>query len=397
MTALAPPPSAPTAPSADAPQLQLRPQPDGSLTLVLSGRWRLQAELPELQAAQAALAQARGVLRLQAEQLSGWDGSAPATLWGLMQAARAQGLAVDDGALPPDLRGVLALAQPRQATAAPAPAPAAASPASAWHLRLFTRVGHIAWQPLVNLRDTLAFVGDFLVALIALARGRARMRGFDLTFQVDQTGPRSLGIVSLISFLVGLILAYMGAAQLQRFGAQIYIADLVTIGMVREIAALMTAIILAGRVGAAFAAQLGTMQANEEIDALQAMGLPPMEHLVLPRVLALTLVAPLLTAYAGAVGVAAGAVVATLVFDITPREYLHQSLDALTLTHAAVGLFKGTVYAALVGLAGCRQGLHAGRSAQAVGDATTQAVVQAIVWIVVAASAITVAFQRVDI
>jgi phospholipid/cholesterol/gamma-HCH transport system permease protein len=189
----------------------------------------------------------------------------------------------------------------------------------------------------------------------------------------------------------------MGADQLRRFGAQIYIADLVTIGVVREVAALMTAVILAGRVGAAFAAQLATMQLNEEIDALRAMGLPPVEHLVLPRVIAITMVAPLLTAYAAGVGCLAGLVVSVSVFGLTPLEYIHQSVESLTAAHALVGLFKGTVYALLVGLAGCRQGLHAGRSAQAVGEATTRAVVQAIVWVVVAASALTMVFQRLDI
>ncbi|HSW04603.1 MlaE family ABC transporter permease [Aquabacterium sp.] len=246
-------------------------------------------------------------------------------------------------------------------------------------------------------RRTLGFVGDVLLALGRLLRGRSMMQRSDLAWQIEQTGPRSLPIVTLTCFLVGLILAYMGAAQLQRFGAQIYIADLVTVGVVREIAALMTGVILSGRIGAAFAAQLGSMQANEEIDALQAMGITPMDYLVLPRLLAMVLVAPLLTAYAALVGMFAGLLVAVGIFGVQPVEYLHKSLDALTLTHLNIGLLKGTVYAALVALAGCRQGLFAGRSAQAVGEATTAAVVQALVWIVVAASALTIAFQRLDL
>ena len=189
----------------------------------------------------------------------------------------------------------------------------------------------------------------------------------------------------------------MGAAQLQRFGAQIYIADLVTVGVVREIAALMTGIILSGRVGAAFAAQLGSMQANEEIDALRTLGIVPIENLVLPRLIAMVIVAPMLTAYAALVGCLAGLLVAVGIYGVVPLEYLHQSWEAISLTHIGVGLLKGTVYAGLVALAGCRQGLFAGRSAQAVGDATTAAVVQSIVWIVVAASALTIAFQRLDI
>ena len=207
---------------------------------------------------------------------------------------------------------------------------------------------------------------------------------------------RSVGIVALVSGLVGVILAYMGAVQLQRVGAQSYMADLVTIGVVREVGALMTGVILSGRVGAAYAAQLGSMQANEEVDALRALGIDPIDHLVLPRMLALLLMAPLLTAFAAVTAILCGGLVALVVFGVPPMEYLYKSSQALTLPHVWIGLSKGTVYCVLVALAGCRQGLNAGRSAQAVGAAVTSSVVQAIVWIVVAASAMTIAFQRLD-
>ncbi|HEY4081738.1 MAG TPA: ABC transporter permease [Burkholderiaceae bacterium] len=243
---------------------------------------------------------------------------------------------------------------------------------------------------------TFRFFGEVQLALLRLFRGKAQFRPADLFWQLDQAGPRSVAIVSLVSGLVGVILAYMGAVQLQRFGAQTYIADLVTIGAVREVAALMTGVILSGRVGAAYAAQLGSMQANEEIDALRALGIDPIDYLVLPRVLALLIVAPLLTAFAALVACAAGWLVAVAIFGATPLEYLYKSLQALTLPHVLIGLGKGTVYCVLVGLAGCRQGLCAGRSAQAVGNAVTASVVQAIVWIVIAASTLTVALQRLD-
>lgn len=257
-----------------------------------------------------------------------------------------------------------------------------------------------AWRPWWRRRTqrsrvTLTFIGDLWLAMARLCRGRAQMRGRDVLWQLQQAGPRSVGIVSLVSGLVGVILAYMGAVQLKRFGAQSYIADLVAVGAVREVAALMTGVILSGRVGAAYAAQLGSMQANEETDALRAMGVAPMDYLVLPRVLSLTLAAPLLTAYAASVAMVCGGLVAVLVFGVVPTEYLARTLQSLTLNHVLVGLAKGTVYAVLVAVAGCRQGLHAGRNAQAVGEATTAAVVQGIVWIVVAASLMTIAFQRV--
>lgn len=360
----------PPAPAASAAWIA---QPDG-LLLRLQGDWRGRASLP------APPAGAGQVLRVDAQGLTHFDGGLASALWALTATGR-----LDTGGLPEGLRETLALAGADSAVTAP-------PPRSRW----LARIG-LQWSARAERGQiTLRFVGEVLQAAVRGLRGRTAMRRADFLFQLQATGPSSLGIVSLVSFLVGLILAYMGAAQLQRFGAQIYMADLVTIGVVREIAALMTGIILAGRVGAAFAAQLGSMQANEEIDALQSMGLNAVEHLVLPRVLAMLLVAPLLTTYAALVGMLAGLLVAVGIYDVEPLEYLVRCQDSLTLTHLGIGLLKGTVYALLVALAGCRQGLNAGRSAQAVGDATTAAVVQAIVWIVVAASALTMMFQRLD-
>jgi phospholipid/cholesterol/gamma-HCH transport system permease protein len=253
-----------------------------------------------------------------------------------------------------------------------------------------------AKQRLASLRVTLAFVGDVLLATMSPRTWR-EMRWRDVAWQFEQTGPRSLPITAVISLLLGLILAYMGAAQLEPFGAQAYIADLVTIGELREIAALVVGIVLSGRVGAAFAAQLASMRANEEIDALQTLGVRPVAFLVLPRLLAMTLSAPLLTAFAAVVGMAAGAGVAVVVYDLTLREYLLRTLMSVSADNIVVGLVKGTTYGVLVALAGCRQGLNAGRSAEAVGQATTAAVVQAIVWIAVAASVLTIVFQRLGV
>jgi phospholipid/cholesterol/gamma-HCH transport system permease protein len=345
--------------------------------LHLQGDWRGHTGLPALP---AGMRPGRPLV-VDGSALTQYDSQLAAALWALGSHA---GLTLDTRGLPDGLQQVLALAGPTAGQRPPLQQPA----------RWLARIGEQWTAKLSRAHQTLGFVGELLQAIGRALRGRTAMRGSDLLHQLQATGPASLGIVSLVSFLVGLILAYMGAAQLQRFGAQIYMADLVTIGVVREIAALMTGIILAGRVGAAFAAQLGSMQANEEVDALQSMGLNPMAHLVLPRVLAMTLVAPLLTTYAALVGMLAGLLVAVGIYGVEPLEYLIRCRDSLTLTHISIGLLKGTVYAVLVALAGCRQGLHAGRSAQAVGDATTAAVVQAIVWIVVAASLLTMTFQR---
>ena len=377
---------------ADPARLEVAQHDDHTL-IRIAGDWRRSTDTPSLNSP----ATAHGPLSFDTTQLSEWDTRLAAELWSTLSAARQAGRQTDLAGLPEGLRAVLELALPAAADPA-AKAPAAApAPAARRRPGWITQLGlrFTGWW--ADGRTTLHFIGEVLLALGRMLLGRSGLRWRDLAWQLDQTGPRSLPIVSLVSFLVGLILAYMGAAQLQRFGAQIYIADLVTIGVVREIAALMTGIILSGRVGAAFAAQLGSMQANEEVDALRTLGIAPIENLVLPRLIAMVLVAPLLTAYAALVGCMAGMLVAVGIYGVVPLEYLHQSLEAITLTHIGVGLLKGTVYAALVALAGCRQGLFAGRSAQAVGDATTAAVVQSIVWIVVAASALTIAFQRLDI
>ncbi|MDP3032839.1 MAG: ABC transporter permease, partial [Rhodocyclaceae bacterium] len=210
-------------------------------------------------------------------------------------------------------------------------------------------------------------------------------------------GPRALPIVSVISFLVGLILAYLGADQVKLVGAQIFIADLVAIGMVREVGALMTGIIIAGRTGASFAAQLGTMQVNEEIDAFRTLGIAPVDFLVLPRILALMLMVPLLTLYAGFIGMLAGLLVSTTIFDIGVFEYYTETLRALELKHFLVGLAKGSVYGAMIAFAGCLRGMQCGRSAAAVGHAATSAVVTAILLITIAASVMTIVFYQLGI
>jgi phospholipid/cholesterol/gamma-HCH transport system permease protein len=199
-----------------------------------------------------------------------------------------------------------------------------------------------------------------------------------------------LPIVTLISLLVGLILAFIGAVQLMMFGAQIFVADLVAIAMVRVMGAVMVGVIMAGRTGAAFAAQIGTMQVNEEIDALQTLGISPMEFLVLPRMLALILMMPLLCIYADLMGIMGGFIVGVGMLDISSTQYINQTIKALNLYHFSIGLFHGLVFGVLVALAGCLRGIQCGRSASAVGQATTSAVVTSMVCIVVATAIITI-------
>ena len=333
-------------------------------------------------------ADARGVV-VQAQGLSAWDAGLAAALREQLAPLARRGVRLELDSLPAEVRAVLALALPL-AGAAP---PLALPPPLQGLAACGQRVADAGAQMLV----TASFLGEVLLALGRLLRGRSGLQGGALLRQVEHCGPSSLPIVALTCFLVGLMLAYMGGAQLDRLGAQRYIADIVTVGMVRELSGLMTGMILAGRIGSGFAAQLATMKAGEEVDALRAMGVDPIDHLVLPRVLALVLVAPLVWAYACLVGVLAGWVPATLVYGVPSLEYLNQSLNALTWTHLWIGLFKCVVYAVLLALAGCREGLHAGRNAQAVGQATTTAVVKGLVWIIAAAAGTTIVFQSLGL
>jgi phospholipid/cholesterol/gamma-HCH transport system permease protein len=218
--------------------------------------------------------------------------------------------------------------------------------------------------------------------LVKLLRGQASFRWSDVLALMQASGSQALPIVSLISGLIGLILAFMGAIQLRQFGAQIYVADLVGIGMTREMGAVMTGIIMAGRTGAAFAAQLGTMQVNEEIDAYSTLGISPMEFLVLPRMLALVLMMPLLCVYADLLGMLGGVVVATGLLDISLVEYVNETRAAVSLTDIGLGVVKSGLFGVLIALAGCLRGMQCGRSASAVGDAATSAVVTGIVLII---------------
>jgi phospholipid/cholesterol/gamma-HCH transport system permease protein len=361
-------------------------------TLGLVGDWRGHVAGAAESAPRALLAAAdapdAGRLRLviDGSGLVACDDDLAPALWRLLAPLARRGAVFEWRALPEAARASLEFAL-EAVKAEPVPA------VGATVARVPQRAG-VSSAPGRGWRSTLVFFGEATLALVRLARGRGSLRATGLVGLLDQAGPRCLPIVALTTSLVGLMLAYMGGAQLGRIGAQSYIADVVTVGMVREVAALMTGVILAGRVGAAFAAQLGTMQASEEIDALRTLGVDPMEHLVLPRLLAMLVMAPPLLALAMLIGVLAGAPAAVWVYDVPMLEYLHQSLRSLTWTHLWIGLFKGSMYSALVALAGCQEGLLAGRDAQAVGEATTRAVVKAIVWIVAAACISTVLLQR---
>ncbi|MEX2607570.1 MAG: ABC transporter permease, partial [Kiritimatiellia bacterium] len=234
-----------------------------------------------------------------------------------------------------------------------------------------TRVGERSLQAHAGFGSSMLFLGEAGFALGRFGLGKARYRKSEFWGIVQECGPKALGIVGMISLLVGAILAFVGSVQLSMFGAEIFVANLVGVGMVMEMGALMTGIILAGRTGASFAAQLGTMQVNEEIDALETLGIPPMEYLVLPRMLALALMTPLLVIYANVFGIFGGGLVGVLYLGLSPTVYFLQTFDLMTPWLCMQGLIKGSTYGVLVALCGCYRGLNCGRSASAVGKATT--------------------------
>jgi phospholipid/cholesterol/gamma-HCH transport system permease protein len=244
------------------------------------------------------------------------------------------------------------------------------------------RIGAWTTGTLDRSLDFVEFLGESTAGLGRALRFQLQFRASDLFFLIQQAGAEALPIVTLIAFLIGLILAFVGAVQLQRFGASIFLADLVGLAMAREMGAMMTAIIMAGRTGAAYAAQLGTMKVTEEIDAFTTLGISPLDFLVLPRMIALFVMMPLLCLYADLVGMIGGAFVATGMLDLTLKQYTEELIHSVSLTQISIGVVKACLYGILIALSGCYQGMRCGNSASSVGDATTASVVVSIVAIV---------------
>ncbi len=227
--------------------------------------------------------------------------------------------------------------------------------------------------------------------------GKAVYRGKDFWMVLADCGPKSILIVSLISFMVGLILAFVGAIQLKTFGAQIYVASLVCIGMTRIMGAIMTGVIMAGRTGASYAATIGTMQVNEELDALQTMGISRTDFLVLPRMNALLLSMPILILLSDIMGILGGCFVCVVFWDIPLSEYMKYTVSSFYINNFLVGVFHGIVFGLIIALCGCYFGVNCGRNADSVGTATTNAVVYAIVWMIVMTGLLTALFQVIGI
>lgn len=364
---------------------------DGKLLVSLAGDWVIGNDLPPIEEVQKNIQRHSSLRQIcfNTEEILAWDSTFLTFLIKIKDISIQYEIEMESEGLPEGVQRLLTLAYAvperkgarREGVREP----------------LLARIGMKAIDAKRSSVEMLGFIGEASLVFMRLLTGKARFRRSDLALIIQDCGPQALPIVTLISFLVGLILAYMGAVQLQMFGAQVYVASLVGLGMARVMGALMTGIIMAGRTGASFAAQLGTMQVNEEIDAFKALGISPMEFLVLPRMLALILMVPLLTLYSDLVGILAGLLVGVTMLDIGVMEYYHQTVDSLTLMHFAVGLIQAAVFGVLIAIAGCMRGIQCGRSASAVGEATTSAVVTSIVFIVVSASILTITFNILGI
>ena len=373
-----------TAPATAGAQLFAQRLDDGTLQIRLSGDWLLGGSIPAFDTVLPELERGASKLVFDSTELGKWDSAVLTFVLRLAGEAREGGVDFDLTGLPSGLQRLVALAE--------------AVPEVAEARTEEEEYGVVDWIGLTTLSaktsagETLEFLGQAVIAVLRFIGGRARYRRSDLLLLLQQAGIEALGIVVLVSFLLGLILAFVSAIQLQQFGAAIFVADLVGIAMVRDMGALITAIVMAGRSGAAYAAQLGTMKVNEEIDALTTMGIDPLEFLVLPRLVALVLMMPLLTLFADAVGIVGGMLVGVSMLDLTFTAYIQQTIGAITTTHLLGGLFKGGVYGILIALAGCLRGMQSGRSAGAVGAAATSAVVTGVVWIIAAAGVFSFVF-----
>src|ERR1035437_4619816 len=353
-----------------------------SLVAVLSGDWNLERPAPRFAplmesalAADPTGTRTVRVVNVDASALGSWDSSLLIFLRQGQEYCEAHQLEFGTEGVPERIASLLALARvvPERVTDRDEPR---LSPVARFGL-----AGIAAWDAA---HVAVTFMGEVIQRGAQLLRGRVRMRWREFWVVVQSNSSGALPIVTLIALLIGVIVAFLGVVVLKRFGAGYYVSYLVGYGMLRELGALMTGIIMAGRTGAGFAAELGSMKITEEIDALSTLGLSPIDPLVLPRVLGLFVMMPLLVVYADLVGIAGGMGVSLAMLDLTPTQFVHGMLTAVELSDTLLGVFKATIYGLLIGMAGWLNGVRTGSDAGAVGRSATSAVVVGITLIILA-------------
>jgi phospholipid/cholesterol/gamma-HCH transport system permease protein len=350
---------------------------DGEATITLGGVWNLRADTrPNPATTLSEIESAGKVTRVRcvSENLGAWDSSLLLFLAEVDEWCQSHQIALDLQNLPEGVNSLIALAN--------AVPEAETEKGHTKRTSFLYRLGLWAIDQADSVVAAASFIGECVLSLKRIAGGQGKVdwRLFWLTMQ--EAGPQALAIAGLISFLTGLILAFVASIQLRQFGAGIYVANLVAVAMAREMAAIMTGVVMAGRTGAAFAAQIGSMKVSEELDALETLAISPMDFLVSPRVVALFFMMPLLCFYADLVGVAGGAVVGLGILHISLVQYWNQTVGSMGLEDILTGIGKSAVFGVIVALTGCQRGMKCQNSAAGVGNAATSAVVLAITWIV---------------
>ncbi len=348
------------------------------LVLKIGGNWRLSGQLPDFETMPDPLQENPDLagIAFNTKSLNDWDSGLLSYLFKCLQFCRENELTFVQSSLPADIQSLLDLAQ-----AVPEKEDARRSLESTFFI---TRLGAWGIQCYRGALEFHEFVGQCALSFFRLLTGRTRLRWRNFLVTLQDVSASALPIVSLISFLIGLIIAFLGAVVLARFGASIYVSHLVGYGMLREMGAVMTGIIMAGRTGAAFAAEIGSMKVNEEIDALKTLGISPIDFIVLPKLIALFAMMPLLVLYADLIGILGGLLVSTTLLDISPPQYFDGLNEAVAMPDFYLGVIKGTVFGVIVAVAGCLRGMQCGNSADSVGLAATSAVVTGITLIIVA-------------
>lgn len=363
---------------------------EGRFVVYFSGEWVSASPKPSIEALHAdiELESDLKTLYLEADQMLSWDSTLLVVIRQLGDWAEEKGLITHMEGMPEGVQNLIQLSH-----LVPENKQVDADESSDF----LTDIGERALSSYRGLNGYFEFLGQLCIDMVAFACGRGQFRGKDFLTILQNSGAQAVPIVSLLSFLTGLIIAFIGVIQLQKFGADIYVADLVGLASTRELGAVMAGVIMAGRTGAAFAAQIGSMQVNEEVDALTTFGISPMQFLVVPRVIALVLMMPLLCACADLVAILGGMVVAVLISDVSVLQYCNQVQAAVSLSDLFVGISKSAVFGVIIALSGCYRGLNCGRDASSVGIATTSAVVTAITWIVIADAIFAVMFHLLGI
>ena len=354
---------------------------DDVFEVALAGTWQITEPRPSWDTLLGARTPAR--IRLRTDAVDKWDTSLLLFLFEAQQWCRASGAYCDVDGVPENITKLLAQLSASHETSVPFDRSE----------NFVTSVGLATQDTLVKAREISHFVGECVLSAVRLVRSPRRFRWGDCLDEMQQCGAMALPIVSLVSLLVGVTLAYTGAIVLRLYGGDIYLADLIGLSMVREMGAVMTGVVLAGRTGAAFAATIGNMKANEEIDALETLGIPAVQFLVLPRLLALALMMPLLALYANALGILGGLIVAYGLLSIAPTAFWVEMLTIVDLSDVATGVIKAVAFGLIIGLAGCLRGLQAERSAAGVGRAATSAVVTSLLLMIIADAVFAVLFN----